>query len=93
MIFDQHEIRTLQSLLQDYKSIVTNHGYSVGDMKSSYLKVLLQSEYKENIGFQVRKERNLSDWVYNTIGGRDYIQCAVDSLGFTDEELIKNVII
>ena len=66
VIFDQHEICTLQSLLQDYKSIVTNHGYPVGDIKSSYLKELLQSEYKGNIGFHVRNERNSSDWVYNT---------------------------
>lgn len=38
VIFKQHEIRTLQSLLLEYKTIVSNHGYQVGDMKSSYLK-------------------------------------------------------
>ena len=43
VIFEQHEIRSLQSLLQDYKTIMSNYGFPVGDMKSSYLKELLES--------------------------------------------------
>ena len=41
VIFVEHEIRSLQSLLNDYKHIVGDYGYSVGEMKSSYLKKTL----------------------------------------------------
>ena len=36
-------------------------------------------------------EINKSEWVYDTKGGGDYIQCAVESLGISDEQLIRNV--
>jgi hypothetical protein len=38
IIFANREIRSLQSLLADYKRIVSDYGYAVGDIKSSYLK-------------------------------------------------------
>ena len=91
VIFNQNEIRTLQSLLLDYKSIVSNHGYDVGDIKSSYLKDLLLHEYKEAIGFHERHAKYLSEWVYDTRNGGGYIQCAFQSLGISDEQLLKNV--
>ena len=42
-------------MLSDYKAKVSDFGYNVGDIKSSYLKHLLIDEYGNNIGF---KERN-----------------------------------
>ena len=93
VIFKEHEIRTLQSLLQDYKTILRNYGYPVGDIRSSYLKELLESEYKDKIGFQERSAKKLGELVYDKKGGGDYIQYAVDSLGITDEQLIKNVVL
>ena len=93
VIFKDHEIRTLQSLLQDYKTILRNYGYPVGDIRSSYLKELLESEYKDKIGFQERSAKKLGELVYDKKGGGDYIQYAVDSLGITDEQLIKNVVL
>ena len=92
VIFKQHEIRTLQSLLLEYKSIVSNHGYQVGYMKSSYLKEILVSEFKDDIGFQKRRAKNLSELVFDTRGGGDYIQYAVESFGITDEQLIDNMV-
>ena len=86
VIFKEHEIRTLQSLLQDYKTILRNYGYPVGDIRSSYLKELLESEYKDKIGFQERSAKKLGELVYDKKGGGDYIQYAVDSLGITDEQ-------
>ena len=38
IIFEEHEIRTLQGLLADYKIIVGNYGYQVESTKPSYIK-------------------------------------------------------
>ena len=57
VIFKEHEIRSLQSLLDDYKCIVTDYGYPVGAIKSSYVKELLINEYKDDIGFKGRRIR------------------------------------
>lgn len=73
VIFNEHEIRSLQALLADYKHIVGDYGYQVGDVKSSYLKKLLINEYQETIGFKERREINKSEWVYDVRGGGDYI--------------------
>ena len=73
VIFENHEIRTLQSMLSDYKVIVSDYGYDVGDMKSSYLKQLLINEYGTEIGFKERQAKNQSEWVYDAKGGGDYI--------------------
>ena len=93
VVFTEHEIRSLQSLLADYKRIVGDYmyGYAVGDVKSSYIKDLLINEYQETIGFKERSEMNKSEWVYDTRGGGDYIQSAISSLGISDEQLLQNL--
>ena len=60
VIFNEHEIRSLQSLLADYKRIISDFGYPVGDVKSFFLKDLLINEYKYAIGFNDRNEMNTS---------------------------------
>ena len=90
VIFEEHEIRSLQSLLEDYKRIVSDYGYPVGDVKSSYLKELLIKEYQDRIGFKERNERNKSDWVYDVCGGGDYIELVMCSLNISDEQLLQN---
>ena len=91
VIFTEHEIRSVQSLLDDYKRIVGDYGYPVGNVKSSYVKDLLIEEYGDLIGFKERNEMNKSDWVYDVAGGGDYIQSAISSLGITDEQLLQNL--
>ena len=91
VIFREHEIRSLQSLLDDYKRIISDYGCAVGDMKSSYLKEILVAEYKDSIGFKERKEKNRSEWVYDSVGGGDYIQAAIQALGISDEQLVQNI--
>ena len=90
VIFEEHEIRSLQSLLEDYKRIVSEYGYPVGDVKSSYLKELLIKEYQDRIGFKERNERNKSDWVCNVCVGGDYIELVMCSLNISDEQLLQN---
>ena len=90
VIFQEHEIRSLQTLLEDYKRIVGDFGYPVGDLKSSYIKELLIKEYHERIGFKERIEQNKSYLVYDVCGGGDYIESVLYSLKISDEQLIRN---
>lgn len=92
IIFANREIRSLQSLLADYKRIVSDYGYAVGDIKSSYLKDLLINEYQDTIGFKERSEMNKSVWVYDVGGGGNYIEAAISSFGISYEQLLQNVV-
>ena len=57
LLCQDHEIRTLQGLLQDYKRIISNHGHN-SLVKSSYLKEI--KEYGQNIGFHERTQKNVN---------------------------------
>ena len=71
VIFQDHEIRTLQGLLVDYNRIVTNHGHS-SIVKSGYLKEILAKEFGKDIGFHVRTQKNVSELVYDTRAAGTY---------------------
>ncbi|KAI4830245.1 hypothetical protein KUCAC02_001891 [Chaenocephalus aceratus] len=58
VIFDEHELRSLQSLLRDYSSIVSRYGFPTSGVKSSYIKDILTREFKDKIGFHSRPQRN-----------------------------------
>ena len=89
-IFNDHEIRTLQSLLFEYKRISLEYGFVCGDAKTSYVKEMLIREYGDLIGFRERKERNKSELVYDGRGGGDYIYITITSLGISDQQLLQN---
>ena len=91
VIFCDHEIRTLQGLLRDYKSIVGMYGLPMLGVKSSYVKELLVREFGAGIAFYVPPQRNQSEVVYDTSGGGSYIGAAISLLGISSEQLIQNV--
>ena len=86
VIFEDHEIRTLQGLLVDYNRIVTNHGHS-SIVKSGYLKEILPKEFGKDIGFHVRTQKNVSELVYDTRAAGISIEVAISSLGVSDDQL------
>ena len=43
-------------------------------LNSSYMKEVLIKEYRDDIGFHERPEKNKSEFVYNTKGGRNYVE-------------------
>ena len=90
VIFRDHEIRTLQSILQEYNRILSNYGHD-SKVKSSYLKEILIKEFQGDIGFQERTQRNMSEIVYDTRAAGTYIEAALLSLGISDEQLLKNI--
>ena len=61
VLYQEREISTVQSLLHDYKCIVGDFGYEVGDMRSSYLKEIIVEEYGTQIGFKDCAQKTQSD--------------------------------
>ena len=58
VIFQEHELRSMQSLLQDYTSIISRYGFPTSGVKSSYIKHILIQEFEDKIGFHSRPQRN-----------------------------------
>ena len=91
IIFHDHEIRTIQSLLLEYKRLAFEYNVKCGELRGSYIKEMLIHEYGDLIGFRERTEKNKSELVYDIGGGGDYVDMAVTSLGISDEQLMQNV--
>lgn len=91
IIIEEHELRSLQSLLQDYSSIISRYGFPTSGVKSSYIKDILTREFGSKIGFHSRSQRNQSDLVYDTSGGGSYVEAALNSIGVSNEQLVHNV--
>ena len=91
VIFEEHELRSLQSLLQDYNTIISRYGFPTSGVKSSYIKDILTRKFGSKIGFHSRLRRNQSDLVYDTSGGGSYVEAALNSISVSNEQLVHNV--
>ena len=91
IIFEEHELRLLQSLLRDYSSIMSRYGFPTSGVKSSYIKDILTREFVDTIGFHSRPRMNHSDRVYDTSGSGSYVEAAFSSIGVSSEQLVHNV--
>ena len=49
VIFEEHELRSLQSLLRDYSSIVSWYGFPTSGIKSSYMKDILTGSFRARL--------------------------------------------
>lgn len=87
IIFEEHELRSLQSLLRDYTSIVSRYGFQTSGVKSSYIKDILIREFEDKIGFHSRPQKNHSDLVYDTSGSGSYVEAALSSIGVSSGQL------
>ena len=60
--FKEHGMRSLQSLLRDNNSVISQFGPNIqGKFNSSHIKITVTREFKDKIGFQSRLQRNQSD--------------------------------
>ena len=91
VVFEEHELRTLQSLLSDYKALLRNYGFDASGKKSSMIKAMLQKEFGENIGFHEFHRKNESILIYDMSAGGSYSEAAIYSLGVSDDHLLNNV--
>ena len=53
--------------------------------------MFLRREFKEQIGFYSRLERNHSELVYDLSGGGSYVAAALYSNGISTEQIIHNI--
>lgn len=86
VIFEQHELRSLQGLLSDYKNMLKNFGFECSGTKSSTIKDMLQNEFKDKIDFHGRLHKNESTLVYDLSA-----EAAIYSWGVSDDQLINTV--
>ena len=91
VIFQEHELWSLQGLFLDYRSIISRYGFPTSGIKSSYIKDLLIRECKDKICFQSRPQKNQGDLVYDMSGGGSYVEAALHSIGVSSEQLVYNV--
>ncbi len=91
VICEEHELRSLQSLLRDYNVMISRYGFPTSGVKSSYIKDILTRHFEGKIGFHSRPHRNQSDIVYDMTGGGSYVEAALSSCGVTSEQLVRNV--
>ncbi|KAL7406316.1 hypothetical protein ABVT39_017681 [Epinephelus coioides] len=63
VIFKEHELRSLQSLLRDYNSITCQCDFPTSGVKSSYINHIPTCEFEGKIGFHSRSQKNQSDLV------------------------------
>ena len=89
VVFEEHEIRTFQSLLKEYMAIMENFNHSAYGVKSSFLKTLLIREYEGSMGFHVRHQKNQLEVVYDKGNSNSYVEAAISCMEITDETLIK----
>ena len=87
-IFEEHEIRTFQSLLKEYMTIMENYNHSAYGGKSSFLKTLLIREYGDSIGFHVWHDKYESELVHDKRNSSSYVEAAISCMGVTNKTLI-----
>jgi len=91
VIFKEHELRSLQSFLRDYGSIISLYSFPTSGVKSSYIKEILTREFESRIGFYSCPQKNLSELVYDTSGSGSYVEAALFSIVNTNEQLVQNM--
>ena len=77
IILAEHETRSLQSLLHEYRQIAREFVFEVGKLKSSYVKEVLIKAYGDDIGFYERSEKSKRKFVYYTKGGSNYVKATL----------------
>ena len=88
-IVEYNEPRTLRSLLSDYELIANNSGITVGTIKTSYIKELVEKEFKDELGFHERYHHNQSTIVFKRGEGGSFIEAALYSWGISDEQIVN----
>ena len=91
IILQSVNFRSLQLLLHEYRQIAREYGFDMDKLKSSLVKEVLIKEYRDDIGFHERPEKKKSEFMYDTKGGGNYVEAALNSFGITDEQLTLNL--
>ena len=83
-IFEEGEPRFFKGLTLDSQNFLLNYGIQT-QLKPSDVKTILQEEFGEKIGFQLRYRKNESTIVYDRNAGGDYIEAALNFSGMDND--------
>ena len=86
-----NEPRTLKGLLNDYHNFLFNLRGEEKVYKTSYIKTLISEEFKDQIIFRNRYQKNESTLVFSRCGGGSFLESALNSWGLPIEDLLHNV--
>lgn len=89
VVFGYDEIRTIESLLNEYTRLTNNH-FHYGKTKSSYNKKLSVNEFGKNIAFHERQQKNKSKIVFDITASSPYVEATLSSLSISEEQLTRN---
>ena len=72
--------------------MLNNHGLD-SNVKSSYVKDLLITEFKDKIDSIPNSRRNISELVYDTAGGWSYAEAIISSTALSNEQIVRNAVV
>ena len=86
-----NEPRTLKGLLNDYHNFLFNLRGEEKVYKASYIKILISEEFKDQIIFHNRYQKNECTLVFSHCGGGSFLESVLNSWGWPNEDLLHNV--
>ena len=86
-----NEPRTLKGLSNDYQSFLFDLRGEEKVRKTSYIKTLISQEFKDQIIFYNRYQKNESTLVFSRCGWGNSLESALNSWGLPIEDLLHNV--
>ena len=86
-----NEPRTLKGLLNDYHNFLFDLRGEEKVYKTSYIKTLISEEFKDQIIFHNRYQKNESTLVFSLCERGSFLESALNSWGLPIEDLLHNV--
>ena len=80
-----------QGLLNDYHNFLFDLRGEEKVYKTSYIKTLISEEFKDQIIFRNRYQKNESTLVFSRCGGGSFLESELNSWGLPIEDLLHNV--
>ena len=90
-ICQPNEPRTLKGLLNAYHNFLFDLRGEEKVYKTSYIKTLISEEFKDQIIFHNRYQKNESTLVFSRCGGGSFLESELNSWGLPIEDLLHNV--
>ena len=80
-----------EGLLNDYHNFLFDLRGEEKVCKTSYIQTLISEEFKDQIIFRNRYQKNESTLVFSRCGGGSFLESALNSWGLPVEDLLHNV--
>ena len=84
--------RTLKGLLNDSQNFLFNLRGEEKQYKTSYIKDLIREEFKDQVIFHNRYQKNESTLVLNQCGGGSFLESVLNSWGLPIKDLLHTVV-